>query len=246
MHSTGSEGKHGRKIGGLGTGGIALVALAAGLMLPAASAMAAQCSGTPAAGIDWHDCNKKNVMMPSSDLQGANLANSDFSTTDFSGSNLNGANLEKATIVRTWFEGASAEKANFSRVEAYRSNFAKVAATGANFAGAELQRANFAEAVLNGVDFEKAELGRVNFDNATLADVRFAYANLSRAVFSKAAIEGKLSFEGAFMFLTRIEDTDLSGATGLEQEQIDMACGNAGTKLPQGLTAPTGWPCPSD
>lgn len=237
---------NGRKIDNRRAGAIALLTIATGLLLDAAPTMAAQCSGTPAAGIDWRDCTKKNVMMQSSNLQGANLSNSDFTMTDFSGSNLSGANLEKATVVRTWFEGASAEKANFSRIEAYRSNFAKVAATGASFAGAELQRANFAEAVLKGVDFEKAELGRVNFDNATLADVRFAYANLSRAVFSKARIEGKLAFEGAFMFLTRIEDTDLSGATGLEQEQIDMACGNAGTKLPQGLNAPAGWPCPSD
>lgn len=234
-----------RIVGSLG--GSALFAVAAGLTtLPAAPVLAAQCQGTPAAGIDWQNCNKKNVMIPSSDLQGANLANSDFSTTDFSGSNLNGANLEKATLVRTWFEGATAEKANFSRVEAYRSNFAKVAASGANFAGAELQRANFAGATLKDVSFEKAELGRVVFDGATLADVRFSYANLSRAILNKAVLQGTLSFNGAFMFLTRIEDTDLSAATGLEQEQVDMACGNAGTKLPAGLSAPAGWPCPTD
>ena len=51
--------------------GSALLALAAGLTtLPAAPVLAAQCQGTPAAGIDWQNCNKKNVMIPSSDLQG--------------------------------------------------------------------------------------------------------------------------------------------------------------------------------
>ncbi|NEK55267.1 pentapeptide repeat-containing protein, partial [Rhizobium leguminosarum] len=50
----------------------------------------------------------------------------------------------------------------------------------------------------------------------------------------------------AFMFLTHIEGLDLSAATGLEQAQIDLACGDASTKLPVGLSAPTTWPCPAE
>ena len=36
---------------------------------------------------------------------------------------------------------------------------------------------------------------------------------------------------------------DLSKATGLQQMQIDLACGDAKTKLPAGLKAPATWPC---
>ena len=55
--------------------------------------------------------------------------------------------------------------------------------------------------------------------------------------------EGPIDFTDAFLFLARLEGLDLSKATGLEQMQIDLACGDAKTKLPAGLKAPATWPC---
>lgn len=211
-----------------------------------APAMAAYCGSTPEPGLDWSECTKKNLMLPSSELEGANLSGTDFSLTDLSGSNLASANLEKANLVRAWLAGARAEKANFARVEAYRSSFANIAANGASFAGAELQRADFSGADLTGANFEKAEVGRVLFKGAILTGTRFALANLSRANLSGATFEGPLDFDQAFMFLTHIEGLDLSAAKGLEQTQIDLACGDKETKLPAGLTTPSAWPCASD
>jgi uncharacterized protein YjbI with pentapeptide repeats len=209
-------------------------------------ALAGECSSMASPGLDWSECTKKNLVIPGSELEGANLFNTDLAQTDLSGSNLKSANLEEATLVRTSFAGAKAEKANFAKVEAYRSNFAGVAADGASFANAELQRSNFSGAQLTGANFEKAELGRANFDQATLKDVRFSLANLSRADLRTAHIDGQIVFDRAFMFLTRIEGVDLSAAQGLEQAQIDLACGNAATKLPTGLSTPASWPCQSD
>ena len=209
-------------------------------------AIAAYCGSTPEPGLDWSECTKKNLMLPSSELEGANLSGTDFSLTDLSGSNLASANLEKANLVRAWLAGARAEKANFSRVEAYRSSFANIAANGASFAGAELQRADFSGADLTGANFEKAEVGRVLFKGAVLTGARFSLANLSRANLSGATFEGPLDFDQAFMFLTHIEGLDLSAAKGLQQTQIDLACGDTQTKLPEGLTTPTTWPCASD
>jgi uncharacterized protein YjbI with pentapeptide repeats len=209
-------------------------------------ALAASCGSTPEPGLDWSECTKKNLMLPSSELEGANLSGTDFSLTDLSGSNLASANLEKANLVRAWLAGAKAEKANFARIEAYRSSFAKITANGASFAGAELQRADFSGADLTGANFEKAEAGRVLFKGATLTGARFALANLSRANLSGATFEGPLDFDQAFMFLTHIEGLDLSAAKGLQQGQIDLACGDNDTKLPDGLTIPAGWPCASE
>jgi hypothetical protein len=45
------------------------------------------------------------------------------------------------------------------------------------------------------------------------------------------------------MYLTRLEGIDLSQATGLTHQQLDIACGDAGTKLPTGLERPGSWPC---
>ncbi|SEH92961.1 Uncharacterized protein YjbI, contains pentapeptide repeats [Rhizobium tibeticum] len=235
--------RHGNLSGGLSGLSAGLVALTLFASTPAA---ASDCGRTPVAGIDWSECSKKNLMLQGSDFQGANLAGTDLSLTNLSDTNLTSANLEKATLARAWFTGAQAGKANFSKIEAYRSGFENVFAEGASFAGAELQRSNFNGAKLSGANFEKAELGRASFAKAVLTGTKFSLANLSRADLSEATFEGPVAFDRAFMFLTRIEGLDLSAATGLEQAQVDLACGDAKTKLPAGLSPPANWPCASD
>ena len=227
-----------------------LFGISAGLvaltLFASAPASAADCSRTPVAGINWSECNKKNLMLQGSDFRGANLANANLSLTNLSSTNLTSANLEKATLVRAWFTGAQADKANFAKVEAYRSGFENVSAEGASFASAELQRSSFNGAKLSGANFAKAELGRASFTKAVLTGTTFSLANLSRADLRDATLEGPVAFDRAFMFLTRIEGLDLSSATGLEQAQVDLACGDAKTRLPAGLSAPANWPCESD
>ena len=43
--------------------------------------------------------------------------------------------------------------------------------------------------------------------------------------------------------VTNLAGADLSGATGLTQKQLDQACGDKETKLPEGLTIK---PCPDE
>ena len=210
------------------------------------AAVAADCGSTASPGLDWSECSKKSIIIPGSNLEGANLTGTDFNATDLGNSNLTSANFEKASLMRASLAGAKAEKANFSRVEAYRSSFVGISADGASFASAEFQRADFSGASLKNANFEKAELGRANFQKAILTDARFWLANLSRADLTGSTIKGKPVFEGAFMFRTRIEGVDLSAAQGLQQSQIDLACGDASTKLPDGLSTPGSWPCTAD
>ena len=214
--------------------------------LPLRDANAADCRADPAPEVDWSACSKKNLMLSGSDFGGANFRDADLSFTDMRATNLTAADLEKATLIRAWFTDARLGKANFARVEAYRAGFQNVVAQGASFASAELQRATFNGADLRYASFEKADLSRATFAEAVLSGATFAYANLSRADLSKASVKGTLGFERAFMLLTRIEGLDLSGAAGLDQSQVDIACGDAKTKLPKGLTAPASWPCPRD
>jgi uncharacterized protein YjbI with pentapeptide repeats len=223
-----------------------LMALAVAGVVSASNAMADDCRGTPASGIDWSECNKKNLMLEGSDLAKANLVGSDLTQTSLKNVNLTAANLEKATLVRTWLEGAKADGAKFDKIEAYRAVFQDASAQRASFVSAELQRADFTGAQLSGANFEKAELGRANFEQAVLTGATFSLANLSRADLSGATFGGPANFDRAFMFLTRIEGLDLSAATGLQQSQIELTCGDASTKLPAGLKPAAAWPCPSD
>ena len=59
---------------------------------------------------------------------------------------------------------------------------------------------------------------------------------------SDAVLDG-VNLAGAYMLLTRFAGADLSGTTGLTQEQIEIACGNGETKLPAGIKTPASWPC---
>lgn len=223
----------------------AVIAGASYFVAPAAVG-AGNCGSYPAAKIDWSGCIKKNLMMSGNDFQGANLSEADFSLTDLRNNNFSGANLEKARFIRAWFTGSTADGANFSRAEGYRAGLQNVSAKKANFESAELQRANFGGSNLTGANFEKAELGRTTYDKADLTDADFTLANLSRADLSKATFTTPPRFDRAFMFLTRIEGLDLSGAADLAQAQVDLACGDGSTKLPKGLHAPAIWPCPED
>lgn len=224
---------------------VALTVLAGlpAMLFSAAPAAAGNCSSTPSPNLDWSECTKKNLMLEGSNFESADLSGADLSLTDLSGSNVKSANFEKASLVRASLADATADGVNFAKIEAYRSNFAGIVAPNATFAGAELQRANFEGAQLKGVGFEKSELGRVNFSKAILTGAHFTLANLSRADLSGAELTGPVAFDRAFMFLTRIEGLDMSAATGLEQAQIDLACGDENTKLPNGLTKPKSWPC---
>lgn len=240
------SGAMGRRMG-IATG-LGVLALSAVFLLgPSINSLrAADCGNVAAPGLDWSGCSKTNIMLPSSDLHGANLAGAHFDSTDLSDANLTSANLEKATLVRAWLKNAKADGANFAKIEAYRSDFTNASASGASFANAELQRAEFAGAQLNNADFQKAELGRADFDKAVLTGANFSFANLSRATLNGAVIDGATSFSGAFMYLTRVEGLDLSKASGLQQAQINLACGNNTTILPSWLKAPSSWPCPPD
>jgi uncharacterized protein YjbI with pentapeptide repeats len=207
---------------------------------------AASCTTSAGPGIDWTECDKKVIILSGSDLGGATLFGTDFTSTDLRDTNLQAANLEKATLVRASLAGSNAVGARFDRIEAYRTNFSGMDGRDATFASAEMQRSNFKNALLTNVDFTKAELGRADFTDADISGARFALTNLARADLSKSKFKKSIDLARSFLFLTRIEGLDLSAVTGLEQWQVDMACGDAATKLPAGLQTPSNWPCQFD
>ena len=96
---------------------------------------------------------------------------------------------------------------------------------------------------LGDANLSKAELARADLAGAALTNADFSYANIARANLSGATVAAT-NFTGAYTLLTRFDDSDLSGATGLTQEQINIACGNGGTILPEGLEPSGDWPCP--
>lgn len=206
----------------------------------------AGCKDYAEPGVNWVDCRKRNLIMSGSNLQKSDLSGADLSSTDLRNSNFSNANLNKTNLMRATMAGSTAVGANFEHVQSYRTSFKNSDFTNASFAKAELGRADFSGSNLSMTSFFKADLGRANFDNAILKDNNFARANLSRVDFSKARLSGTFNVENAFLLQTNIEDRDMTKTIGLVQWQVDMACGNDNTILPEGLTKPDSWPCIPD
>lgn len=212
----------------------------------ASTAADVDCRAAAAPGVNWENCDRKLLMLRYSDLSGANLFGANLTSTDLRQSNLIGAVLEKSTLFRASLVGSKAIGTRFSRIEAYRANFSDIEATGASFENAEMQRARFENANLANTDFTKADLGRAQFHGADITSSRFSLANLARVDFRAIKPSIGVDFDRAFLFVARLEGVDFSTATGLTQQQVDMACGDDATVLPAGLTMPHSWPCDFD
>lgn len=203
----------------------------------------ASCSSTAGPGVDWEGCRKRNLIMTGSDFSGSNFSKADLSSSDLRKANLTGSNLAKANLFRASLAGAKASGANFAGVVAYRTNFSKIDFTDANFNKAEIFRSEFSGSIIRSADMSKGEFSRVDFSGAQIGDTNFDYSNLARSDFRGTDLTAPISMKGTYLFRTRFEGVDISLISGLEAWQLSMACGNAATKLPDGMSRPNTWPC---
>ena len=99
--------------------------------------------------------------------------------------------------------------------------------TGANLSGADLDSAHLNSAYLSGANLSGANLSGVNLRGADLSGANLRSANL----------------RGANLGVAYLIRADLTGAKNLIQTQLNEACGNNETELPEGLGL-TLKPCP--
>jgi hypothetical protein len=106
----------------------------------------------------------------------------------------------------------------------------------ADLSGANLSRANLS----GGAKLSGAKLSGANLSGATLSDANLSGADLSGANLSVAILRGAFlsgaDLSGAILRGAFLSDANLSGTENLTQTQLDEACGNSNTKLPEGLT----------
>jgi len=203
----------------------------------------AGCSDTAAPGVEWNNCRKRNLIMAGFDFTGSSFKRTDLSASDLRNSNFENTNFEKANLMRASLAGSKAPNSNFTGITASRTDFSRGNYRNANFQKAEINRADFSSSDLENANMSKADLSRVNFQEANLKGVNLSFSNISRANFKDTSLDENFALEGAFMFLTRVEGLDLSQVKGLAQWQIDMACGDENTILPEGFSKPQSWPC---
>ena len=104
-----------------------------------------------------------------------------------------------------------------------------------DLAGADLTNTCVKNGNLEGADFSGAKLVLMCMSYADFKGASFRHADLGGANLAHAKLDGA-DFTGASLSITSFKGTDLRRAKGFTQKQLDAACGDAGTKAPQGLS----------
>lgn len=107
----------------------------------------------------------------------------------------------------------------------------------ANVANARLRQSNLSLATMNGASFRNTDLSVSNLFGARFTGANFARANLERATLVGAYFGGA-DLSGAKLAGANLAGADLRSARGLTQDQLSEACGDASTRLPNGLSVP--------
>jgi uncharacterized protein YjbI with pentapeptide repeats len=105
---------------------------------------------------------------------------------------------------------------------------------GCDLRGANLSNTCVKEHDLHGADFSDADATLMCMSFADFTGARFRGTELSGANLAGAKLDGA-DLTGAKTSITSFLGTDLRHVTGLTQKQLDVACGDAATKLPPGL-----------
>lgn len=205
----------------------------------------AGCGDYPAKAVDWTGCSKERLILKDSDLTAGIFEGAYLSGTSFNGAQLAEANLQRSELVRSSFTGANLTSANFEKSLASRANFSGATLREARLVKVEFLRVSFVGADLTDADLTSGDFYRNDFSGAKMPGANLHDAILPRAVFTGAAMEGA-NLTGAYLLRASFSGVDLSSVTGLQQTQLDQACGDATTVLPAGLTVPTHWPCPAE
>nr|WP_238435909.1 MULTISPECIES: pentapeptide repeat-containing protein [unclassified Frankia] len=148
-------------------------------------------------------------------LTGARLREADLTGARLRGATLTGARLDKANLTGAWMDGATL--------------------TGAWMDGATLDSTWLAGANLTDTRLAGANLTDTRLAGANLTDARLQGANLTNAFLVNARLDG------ANLTDAKLTGADLTGATGLTQGQLDVANGDATTRLPAGIARPAPW-----
>ncbi len=108
---------------------------------------------------------------------------------------------------------------------------------GRDFSGSRIRQSDFSAAIA-----DRARFGGANLSLANLFGVRAARADFREANFEGATLVGGYfggaRFDGAVLSGANLSGADLADASGLRQEQLNTACGDAMTTLPAGLSVP--------
>lgn len=135
------------------------------------------------------------------------------------------ADLRGAELNETVLAGVNLRAANLQGAKLERASLKTALLDGADFRGAVLRATNFSQASIDAADFRRADLWYADLRGSSLREADFRNANLHFARFGDADLSG----------------SDLTRTKHLVQRELDAACGDAATQLPDDISIT---PCP--
>lgn len=195
------------------------------------------CPGCNFTGKDLHGLRIKQSNLTGSLFNRANLSGGKILVSDLSGAHFKRAFLARVEGDGVLLQGANMSDATITESVIRNSYFNGATLTGADlargtFSNSDFEEANLSNASALATDFSDSVFVNVKFDGANLTGANLANTKLSNATFGMANLHGAnltgASMQGAK--LTRVE--------GLQQAQLDLACGDHKTELPFGLSIP--------
>jgi len=181
-----------------------------------------QMSSGSCSGCDLSNKAMNGVRLNSADLSESNFNNSNLSGGSLDGSNLSDANFRGALMFRVTGDSVTMPRAILEDATLTEANLSN-----AKFAEANLERADLSRGIFSKADFAGAKLDNANLTEAEFESGKFLNAEFGNAILIDTKFD-KADFSGA----------NMSGVQGLQQAQLDVACGDEKTRLPVGLSLP--------
>lgn len=152
-------------------------------------------------------------------------------------------------LEKRWFEGGRTIQSitgemiklvDLRRIDMKNASLEGEDLSRANFSWALFQGTNFYSTILAGSRFNEADMTNANFHSADLCNANFFGAILQKARLERADFShAKLT--NASLVSAKLHDADLRTAEDLKLEQLEVACGSPGTKIPSHLERPSHW-----
>jgi uncharacterized protein YjbI with pentapeptide repeats len=214
-------------------------------------------TGADLTGATFVNAKAYDVTLNEADLTGANLSGADLGTSWLRSAKLKKARLNRATLKLTDLTGADLTGADLSDADLTGAKLNRAKLVGArlvgaklgvhesmsrptNLSGADLTGADLTGADLTGADLTGADLTGADLTGADLTGADLTGADLTGADLTGADLTGA-DLTGATLFGVKLTGADLIGVSGLSEEQLASAHGDAKVRLPNEMSYPAQW-----
>ncbi len=200
----------------------------------------ADLAGTNLEGANLQEANLKGAFLKGSQLKGAILKRADLT-----GANLKWADLSNANFGGADLEGASLKGANLQGAGLADAKLMKTNLKGVNLKEASLHKANLTGAKLDGANLEGADLREAKLSDASFG-TDYDWSKYPQETAPPEARTQAVNMRDVDLAGAQLQRVDLSKVQNLTQHQLEEACGDRKTKLPEYIRDFELDPCPAE